>query len=625
MIIDGNTYYKIANGLVANDGIILPSEYQRVEYIANDGYNYLSTVIALNKLFVFDIQYLDNNSRYLMGIAPSASEFFGNNNGVWEKVGTNGTNKTTLDRVRIYYDVGNITENKVNTWIEGATNKYEGGSTNFYNYANRNFSFFRVTSTYFLCNCKLFNVKVYNASNVLLNNFIPCYRKSDSEIGMYDVVEGVFYTNQYTGTFLKGNDIKPYYNIKAVPYDAEIEYLESDGNQHIETNFVPNQDTSVNVIFKLKHIGNAGATTGSIIYSGGQGYNNKTKEIYTNANKLEINCGNAYKYSNISINTTDIFEIENNKNIYTIKNLNTQSTDTVSHDYTTFTAPYSIWLYAFHRKNEVMPEFAGKGAIIYKCSIKDNNTLARDFIPVRKGNVGYMYDKVSGKLFGNSGTGNFILGPDKEETPYISGHVTDGSSTFTFKITNSKIVSTNIDSNGNWKWYVDTDVTNLSDSFKLKSALTKIYSNYNFKNCITLYGAFTDAQTLQEIIFPKATFENVTSFAYMLNRAYALKRLIMPNATFINITQSSNMFINASNLEDVEIKSFINSINFSWQSKLTKQSVLNIINAAAANVTYTLHSTVYNKCASGGEWYSDIQAAIDAKAQQGYTVTLISA
>ena len=41
-----------------------------------------------------------------------------------------------------------------------------------------------------------------------------------------------------------------------------------------------------------------------------------------------------------------------------------------------------------------------------------NDILVRDLIPVRVGNVGYMYDKVSGQLFGNSGTGNFILGPD---------------------------------------------------------------------------------------------------------------------------------------------------------------------------------------------------------------------
>lgn len=35
-----------------------------------------------------------------------------------------------------------------------------------------------------------------------------------------------------------------------------------------------------------------------------------------------------------------------------------------------------------------------------------------DLIPVRIGNTGYMYDKVSGQLFGNSGNGDFILGPD---------------------------------------------------------------------------------------------------------------------------------------------------------------------------------------------------------------------
>lgn len=43
--------------------------------------------------------------------------------------------------------------------------------------------------------------------------------------------------------------------------------------------------------------------------------------------------------------------------------------------------------------------------------IKGDKTIL-DLIPVRIGSVGYMYDRVSGKLFGNSGTGHFILGPD---------------------------------------------------------------------------------------------------------------------------------------------------------------------------------------------------------------------
>jgi hypothetical protein len=33
-------------------------------------------------------------------------------------------------------------------------------------------------------------------------------------------------------------------------------------------------------------------------------------------------------------------------------------------------------------------------------------------IPVRKDGVGYMYDRITKKLYGNAGTGSFILGAD---------------------------------------------------------------------------------------------------------------------------------------------------------------------------------------------------------------------
>jgi hypothetical protein len=46
-------------------------------------------------------------------------------------------------------------------------------------------------------------------NNVLVRDFIPCYRKSDNEIGLYDVVNGVFYANAGSGTFTKGNNITP--------------------------------------------------------------------------------------------------------------------------------------------------------------------------------------------------------------------------------------------------------------------------------------------------------------------------------------------------------------------------------------------------------------------------------
>ena len=48
--------------------------------------------------------------------------------------------------------------------------------------------------------------KIYE-DGILVRDLVPCYRKSDNEIGMYDLVEGEFLTNCNTGAFTKGADI----------------------------------------------------------------------------------------------------------------------------------------------------------------------------------------------------------------------------------------------------------------------------------------------------------------------------------------------------------------------------------------------------------------------------------
>ena len=49
---------------------------------------------------------------------------------------------------------------------------------------------------------KLYRFKMYNWTT-LVRNFVPCYRKSDSVIWLYDLVNDVFYTNSWTWTFTK--------------------------------------------------------------------------------------------------------------------------------------------------------------------------------------------------------------------------------------------------------------------------------------------------------------------------------------------------------------------------------------------------------------------------------------
>ena len=51
-------------------------------------------------------------------------------------------------------------------------------------------------------------------------------------------------------------------------------------------------------------------------------------------------------------------------------------------------------------------------ARLYSLKWYRNGSPLFDLVPVRIGQVGYMYDKVSKQLFGNAGTGDFVLGND---------------------------------------------------------------------------------------------------------------------------------------------------------------------------------------------------------------------
>lgn len=53
---------------------------------------------------------------------------------------------------------------------------------------------------------KLYNCMIYD-NDVLVRNFIPAKRNSDGVVGMYDTVNGVFYTNAGTGSFIAGAEI----------------------------------------------------------------------------------------------------------------------------------------------------------------------------------------------------------------------------------------------------------------------------------------------------------------------------------------------------------------------------------------------------------------------------------
>lgn len=58
----------------------------------------------------------------------------------------------------------------------------------------------------YYCKATIYSSKIWENGD-LIQDLVPCYRKSDSKPGMYDLVTKQFFTNQGTGEFLVGPDV----------------------------------------------------------------------------------------------------------------------------------------------------------------------------------------------------------------------------------------------------------------------------------------------------------------------------------------------------------------------------------------------------------------------------------
>lgn len=194
---------------------------------------------------------------------------------------------------------------------------------------------------------------------------------------------------------------------KALPYDAEVEYLESTGTQYIENVYVDAPDAN-EVVFAFLVNG-----TGDIVSNKNRSssYENGTKIVGQNntgafayykptGTRILLQLNNA---TDKSIDIVSTFS--KSKKIFEIK-----AEGVFLHgEYSGISTnePYSMFA-----RNKTLPQgfFVGK---IFHGKIIEDGHVVRHFVPVRVGNVGYMYEKISGQLFGNAGTGQFILGHDK--------------------------------------------------------------------------------------------------------------------------------------------------------------------------------------------------------------------
>lgn len=189
-----------------------------------------------------------------------------------------------------------------------------------------------------------------------------------------------------------------------LPYDAELEYLESTGTQYIDTGFKPNPLTTkceANLIYTA-NAGTLGLFGARAVNSG----NNSAAYLWGNRADW---VGNVSTTMSITANTDYHIVCENNV-VYVNDTMYTSDIQKEN-----MYLGYSFYLFTFNDVG-IPTSRGGQPQKVKSLRLFDNGTLVRDFIPVRVGSVGYMYDKVSGRLFGNAGTGDFVIGPDETST-----------------------------------------------------------------------------------------------------------------------------------------------------------------------------------------------------------------
>ena len=461
-----------------NDDYFLPSEYQEVEYIESTGTQFIDTEFTPNQDTSVETKFslLKEDGGFLYGSRYSsisrcysfvlASETTSSKKKFRADYNSNliYTNNYLADQIinNIFIAKQDKNEFYINNNLE-IVHSYSNFTTpgSLYLFAlNQN------NSVIFFTSAQIYYFKLYDNEN-LIRYMIPCYRKSDNEIGLYDIVNGIFYTNSGTGTFNKGNNINTHItsqtqvintqdhtlyaiwqynpvvtfnanggtvetNSKTVTVSStygvlptptregytfigwkcselpneyqEVDYLKSTGSQYIKTNYYASSDTKINIKYEFNKYNIA-------IFGSNSDVENSYSLIDAskNNNKLYLYYGDKITYSqsssNIVLNKAHIATIEKGT-----ANISDFGTITTNNSDIEFVQKYPFYLFAYNNGGTVNTSYIG--GVIYYMYIYEKNIIVKKFIPCyrKSDDVIGLYDTVNGRFYTNSGTGTFVKG-----------------------------------------------------------------------------------------------------------------------------------------------------------------------------------------------------------------------
>lgn len=179
---------------------------------------------------------------------------------------------------------------------------------------------------------------------------------------------------------------------------TEVQYIQSNGAQYINTGFNPKSTSRV--VMEFEFLKNA---TASPFMSRDISNDTNMFGVFNINGRLRSDFNTTKVSFSTGLSPLQKLIYDRNKNVCTI------GTETITNANGTFSAPRPLFLFASDDSGTARFFTTGK---FYSCQIYDSETLIRDFVPcIAPTEAVGLYDLVDGKFYGNAGTGSFTAGP----------------------------------------------------------------------------------------------------------------------------------------------------------------------------------------------------------------------
>lgn len=190
----------------------LPAEYQEVEWVQSDGDQYINTGFIPTQQSVVELDWelinaIKGDNSTLFGLSQTGKGgwqirsggaiFAGREPTSWTRIGSvpNGLismryGKVIVNGVEHLFTVTGFSTLTISLFLFGLSSDGR----------------FNQNATIAM-RCRRFTAYADMEQGVPTIDLVPCYRKTDGVVGMYDLVSGTFYTNSGTGAFTKGGNV----------------------------------------------------------------------------------------------------------------------------------------------------------------------------------------------------------------------------------------------------------------------------------------------------------------------------------------------------------------------------------------------------------------------------------